>query len=145
MKRIYNVLIFVFVINFCSCNFTSTYHNRPSDKSEAEIVSNQLYDYLAKDQYSDAQFLFSEKFFEITSKDSLRKMFLDIKKLGKYHERSLVNWETLVMQDSSSKSEYVLFYDVVYEYFPAQEMIRLEKENDSIKIVAYQVKSDGFE
>ena len=144
MNSIYKVFILVFSLIFLSCNFNSTYRNRTLDKNEAEIITNKLYEFLERDEFSNATSLFSSKFLEVTPLDSLNKMFLDVKSLGKYEGRALSNFETFVVEGSNPKSEYIFIYDVNYEKFSSQETIRLEKEGDSIKIVTYQIHSDGF-
>ena len=108
MNSIYKVFILVFSLSFLSCNFNSTYRNRTLDKNEAEIITNKLYEFLEKDEFSNATSLFSSKFLEVTPLDSLNKMFFDVKSLGKYEGRAFSNFETFVVEGSNPKSEYSL-------------------------------------
>lgn len=127
-----------------SCNLNTVYTNDLSDKAEAEEIAEQLYNHLEKGNLQEAQNLFSDKFFNVTPPDSLNSMFLRIKNLGKYKNRTLKDWKTLRVAGSKPKAEYMLLYNVNYTSYSAQETLRMEKEGKKIMIVGYQVYSDGF-
>ncbi|WP_133119467.1 hypothetical protein [Avrilella dinanensis] len=116
-----------------------------SDKEDAEKIAEQLYSNLEKNEYQDAHKLFSSKFFDVTPPDSLNNIFQQIRTLGDYKHRTLADWSTFSVTGSRSKTEYMLNYVVEYTLYPAQEIIRMEKEEDEIFIISYEVYSDGFE
>ncbi|MGE8434817.1 hypothetical protein [Chryseobacterium joostei] len=54
-------------------------------------------------------------------------------------DTQLTIWETFVSVGTQPKSQYVLSYKVKRNIQNTQEKITLEKNNDSIKIVGYDV------
>lgn len=128
-----------------SCNLNTVHTNALSDKEDAENIAEKLYYNLNKDDLQEAHNLFSDKFFEVTPSDSLNSMFERIRTLGEYKNRTLTDWKTYRVTGSKSKTEYMLNYVVEYALYPAQEIIRMEKEEDEIFIISYEVYSDGFE
>lgn len=145
MKRvlIYKIsMIIVFAL--CSCNLNTVHSNEKSDLQNAEKIVENLYDYLEEDLFLETHKLFSDKFFNVTPPDSLNSMFLRIKSLGEYENKSLQDWRTLRVSGATPKAEYMLHYKVEYSLYSAQEIIRMEKEEDKIMIVSYEVYSEGF-
>ncbi|KQT23916.1 hypothetical protein ASG22_07775 [Chryseobacterium sp. Leaf405] len=88
--------------------------------------------------------LFSDKFFEITSKEKLLEIFtISQNETGPIQEYNLVKWETFVSKGTNPRSEYLLVYDVKRGLGKTQETFSLQKEkNGDIKIVGYHVNHD---
>jgi phenylpyruvate tautomerase PptA (4-oxalocrotonate tautomerase family) len=138
-------LYFFAVLLFVSCQFNGTNYNEESAKADAEKVTEVLYTDIAKKDFKEAETLFSDQFFKVTRKEDLQKIFTTVsEKLGAYKSRKLVNWQTTATVGTNSSTTYVLVYEVEYENYKATEKIALTKEKDSIKILGYNVNSDGF-
>lgn len=129
-----------------SCHYNSQYLNREEDKNEAEQVTNKLYDFLKSKNYEGTNDLFSKKFFEVTDKEKLLKIYaMTNEKLGDLITTEVESWETKVVKGSNPSSNYVLVYKNKYERFEARETITLTKEEDGqIRILGYNINSDGF-
>ena len=130
-----------------SCNFNANISsdNREQDKNDAEEITSLMYAYLENKDFEKAHAFFSPRFFEVTPQKKLDEIFITSdKQLGTVKTRNLIKWETRVKSGTNSSSEYLLVYNVIREKFNSTEMIRLEKEKNEIKIIAYNVQSDGF-
>ncbi|RTY85912.1 hypothetical protein EKL32_28245 [Flavobacterium sp. GSN2] len=137
--------LFLLSLISISCNFNSHYTNREIDREEAERVTTKFY-YLLRDKNHKNTFeLFSQKFLEITDTTQLNEIYITSdEKLGNITDQTLLSWETNIIEGSNPVSEYLLVYNVKRNKFDSKEIIRLEKENGVIKILAYNVSSDGF-
>ncbi|AZA77615.1 hypothetical protein EG347_08850 [Chryseobacterium sp. G0186] len=138
MKKLLFLLIsFLFI----SCNFNQTYHNREEDKKDAEKITGKFYSLLKKNNREEAFKLIDNKFFETTNKKQLNQMIDDINaECGdKISDTQLKIWETSVSVGTNSKSQYILLYRVERNIQNTQEKFTLEKDDDSIKIVGYDV------
>ncbi|WP_213280347.1 hypothetical protein [Chryseobacterium indologenes] len=140
MKKYILILISLFLI---SCNFNKTYRNREEDKQYAGKITEKFYSLLKKDNREEAFKLFGNKFFKITNKEQLKQMLDMINKdCGNSIDTiELTTWETFVSVGTNPKSDYVLLYKVNRNIKNTQEKITLQKNNDSIKIVGYDVKA----
>jgi len=138
MNKYILILITLFLI---SCNFNKTYRNREEDKKEAEKITEKYYALIKENNRQEAFKLIGNKFFETTNKKQLNQMIDDINaECGdKISETQLTNWETFVSVGTNAKSQYVLLYKVKRNVQNTQEKITLEKDDDSIKIVGYDV------
>lgn len=126
-----------------SCHFTSSRSNLESDRDEADLVIEELYDYLEEEEYDKAEKLFSEKFFEVTDREGLRKIFeVTRKKGGKIISNEIVYWKTFVVKGTDPKAEYRLIYKVKRDSATTNEDFALMKEGNKIKIVGYHVTFD---
>lgn len=135
--------LIAFSILFFSCNINSTSTNNESDKIEAETVTNKFYHYLEMNEFDKAKSLFSNKFFEVTDKEKLDKIFRKtIEDCGNLTNFTLEDWNTFIVKGTNSKSEYILLYNVIREKKQTMEKIGLIKEGDDIKIVSYNVNFD---
>ncbi|OCA79866.1 hypothetical protein BBH99_05325 [Chryseobacterium contaminans] len=125
---------------FIGCNFNKTYRNREEDKQEAEKITEKFYSLIKNNNRKEALKLFGEKF-KLTRKDQLNKMLNEINSScgSKISDTKLTTWETFVSIGTNPKSEYVLLYKINRNIKNTQEKITLEKNNDSIKIVGYDV------
>jgi len=141
-------LLFGFIFTLCliSCNFNKTSINRKSDKIDAEKVTDELYSYIKKKDFTRAEKLFSDQFYAVTNRAGLHDIFQKTNKtLGDYEGRELLDWKTNIIVGTNSKSEYFFVYEVKYQKFKAKETIVMFKEDDGvIRIVSYNVSSDGF-
>jgi hypothetical protein len=143
MKNLYFLLFLSFML---SCNFNTTSSNSESDKREGEEITHKLYYYLETTDFKKAEHLFSEKFFEVTDREKLQKIFSQTQdQLGNIQNFSLLEWNTFVVKGSNPKSEYLFLYQVEREKKPSVEKIGMIKENDSIKIVSYHIQFDFLE
>lgn len=142
-------LFFLIIIAFSatSCRFNATYRKQESDREDAEKVANALYGHIIDSSYKAADNLFHEKFFQVTPKDSLHKLYRKAKaSLGIFKNNNLIEWDAQQTVGTDDKTQYVLLYKVGYSKFEATERINLIKEegSDSIKIIGYHIDSPGF-
>ena len=143
----FSKILFLCFITFigAGCNFNATYKNREADKQDAEKITSKLYSYIDSGKYNQTHELFSEKFLAVTDTAKLNQIFTTTyEKLGKIKDRKLQRWETVVVKGTTPISEYLLIYDVSREKYKSIETIRMLKEKDIIKIISYNVNSDGF-
>ena len=146
MKKIV-VIIIVIVASFfyTECSFNGTYVDEASEKIKAEKITEKLYSYISKKDYKRAEKLFSESFFKVTNRQILNNIFIKTNSdLGEYKTKKLIDCKTKRVVGNSPSSEYLLVYDVSYELFKAKETINLLKEGQEIKIIGYNVNSEGF-
>jgi len=143
MKKI--IFYGISMLFLVGCNVNTVHPNEISDKEDAEKIAEQLFSSLEQNNFLEAQDLFSDRFFEVTPRDSLNSIFERVKTLGKFKHRTLADWNTFRITGSNPKAEYTLNYVTEYSLFPAQEIIKMEREDSLIKIISYHVYSDGFE
>jgi hypothetical protein len=143
MKKYVLILIALILV---SCNFNKTYHNREEDKKDAEKITEKYYQLIKGNNKQEAFKSFGEKFFDkkygkINSKEQLNQMIDDINiECGdKILNTQLTIWETFVSVGTNPKSQYVLSYKVERNIQNTQEKFTLEKDDNSIKIVGYDV------
>lgn len=128
-----------------ACNFNSTYLNRENDRDDAKKIGDKYFELLKKSDYVATFKLFSDNFWTVTPKPKMSEIYQSIsKKLGKLQSITLDQWETRVLKGTNSSSEYILYYLNHYEKFDAKETLRLVKEGDDIKIIAFNINSDGL-
>jgi len=140
-----NTLIVLLFISLSGCNFSSTYLNREEDKNDAEKIATKLYSCLEKKDYNELHKLISKRFWETTSATKLDDFLRTIDvKLGSIKSKNLDHWETKVIVGSKPSSTYILYYLVKREKFVARETVTLTKENNEIKILGYNVNSEGM-
>jgi len=134
------ILLSILTIVFAGCNFNTTSTNNEYDRKDAEKITNKFYHYLDMNDFKKAETLFSEKFFEVTDRDQLQKIFeKTVEDCGTLTNFELQDWNTLVVKGSNPKSEYVLLYKVSRKKKDTMERVSMMKENDSIKIVGYHL------
>ncbi len=84
-------------------------------------------------------------FFNVTNRDGLETIFKKTAEtLGNYKYKKLIDWKTNRVEGSNAGADYLLIYEVTYDKYKAQETIRLIKEGSSIRIIGYNINSDGF-
>ncbi|MCD9853917.1 hypothetical protein LUD75_04335 [Epilithonimonas sp. JDS] len=126
-----------------SCSFNTTRQNRESDKKDAEKITQKFFTLMKQNNREQSYELFSSRFFKVTNKEKLNDMFdWTQKEGGAFSNYSLSHWETLVVNGTDSRSEYLLTYYVTREKMNTEEIFSMQKEGDSIKIVGYKINLD---
>lgn len=140
-------IIIIFISFLTACNFSANVKNENSlqDKNDAESIAGKLYLYTSRKNYESILKLLSRDFYNVASKEQFLE-FLKAKeeKLGEYKEFTLLDWKTTNNKGTNSKTEYILLYKVVYSKYQSEEKISLIKENNEVKILGYNVNSEGF-
>ncbi|WP_027383542.1 hypothetical protein [Epilithonimonas caeni] len=138
MKKYSSIL---FIILLTGCNFNTVYKNREQDKQDAEKVTEKFYSLMNSNNRQKAIKLMSQKLFKITSKEKFNQILDESsKECGNIISDSLIHWETVAVEGTNPKNEYVLIYDVKRDIKNTQEKFTLYKENDSIKILGYDIR-----
>lgn len=142
------ILLFVTIagcIGMTSCHVNSTYQNRDEDRREGEKVISELYDFIEKGNYDEAYKLFDKKFFDVTDTQKLNRIFeVSQNRLGKIKSYTLENWQTEAIVGTDPKTNYFFVCIVKRSNFDSKETVILEKVKSTIKILGYNVNSDGF-
>ncbi len=147
MKNKIYTLLFLFSLLFTAtgCNFNSAYLNREEDKKEGEKVADQFYALLQQKDLKKLSPILSNQFKAVTSTQKLNDYLTGtINKLGEIKSKKLDHWETKVIRGSNPSANYVLYYVVEREKFQAKETVTLTAENDQIKVLGYNVNSEGL-
>ena len=139
------LLILLISIFISSCTFNSSYVDRDVDRQEAERVTVKFFYLLRDKKFNETHSLFSPRFLEVTNKEKINQIFqTSEERLGSIKDQILESWNTNIVKGTNSKSEYLLVYKVKRTKFDSKEKIRLEKENDTIKILYYNIESEGL-
>lgn len=136
-------LIILSTILLMNCNVR--HDNNIIDKVEGEEIANQFYYHLQMEEFDKAEKLFGEKAFEENSREDLKNYFkATIAQFDNLKNFQLDHWETSVVDGSNAKGQYIFFYYVTR--FPKHtfEKLYMEKENDSIKIIGYEVTLENY-
>jgi hypothetical protein len=147
LKHSFNFIFIVLsALAIVGCQFKRTYLNSEEDKKDAEKVAQSFFESVKHKNYDSSMVFFSDRFFEVTSKDKLVKMFeMENKKLGNLKEISLSKSETSRTEGTNPSGSYELQYINTYDSAQATETIRMTLEKDKkIKILAYNINSDAF-
>jgi len=108
-------------------------------------VAQGFYDLIKKGDYAKTYVLFSDKFFAVTDTSKLNNLLKAIDdKLGSIENTQLEKWETQVITGTDENSTYALQYVVKHKKFESKEFFTMVKEDGQIKIIGYNVNSDGF-
>ena len=144
MKKL--LLILIIPILATSCHFSNKYQNRESDKQDAEKIASELFKYIRQSDFENASLLFDQKFYDVTPKEDLFKIFQSTeKKLGKLKTTELGDWNTMVSEGSIDQGIYNLIYKSEFEKDYAELKISMMSNGKGeIKIVGYNVKSKAF-
>lgn len=140
MRKIFFVLGFLF---FISC--TITHKDNEIDKNEAEKIANKFYYYQEMGRLSEIHDLLSN---EAKTEESLQEW--DELIIGAYHEFGKVKnfeldkWSTFTADGLITRGEYLLQFYVTRIPKKTFENLYLIRENDSIKIAGYEIKTDGY-
>ena len=144
MKKTF--LILLMPILLISCHLSNKHINRESDKQDAEKITAELFEFLKQSDFDNASDLFSDRFFEVTTKAELLVIFEGTsKKLGTLNKTELTDWNTTISEGAIDAGIYNLLYNADFEIDKAAINISLEKsENGNIKIIGYTIKSNAF-
>lgn len=125
------------------CNIR--HDNHIIDKIEAEEIANQFYYHLQMEDFKSAEKLFSEKAFETNTREDLLNYFkATIYTHGNLSNFVLDYWDTSVIDGKDSRGQYILYYYVTRYPKHTFEKLFLIKENDSIKIVGYEITLEDY-
>ena len=139
------LLILLISIFISSCTFNSSYVDRDVDRQEAERVTVKFFYLLRDKKFNETHSLFSPRFLQVTNKEKINQIFqTSEERLGSIKDQILESWNTNNVKGTNYKSEYFLVYKVKRTKFDTKERIRLEKENDTIKILYYNIESEGL-
>ncbi|MDQ0641356.1 hypothetical protein QF042_004921 [Pedobacter sp. W3I1] len=147
MKNKFYAALYLLCLFFTltGCNFNSAYLNREEDKKDAEKVADQFYALVEKNDLKNLSPLLSDQFKATTSTQKLNDYLTGaVNKLGEIKNKKLDHWETKVIRGSNPSAKYVLYYVVERAKFQAKETVTLTAENDQIKVLGYNVNSEGL-
>lgn len=147
MKNKIYASLYLFSLLFIAtgCNFNSAYLNREEDKKEGEKVADQFYALLQQKDLKKLSPILSNQFKAVTSTQKLNDYLTGtVNKLGEIKSKKLDHWETKVIRGSNPSANYVLYYVVERTKFQAKETLTLTAENDQIKVLGYNVNSEGL-
>lgn len=145
MKSSIKIIVSFFLFMLWGCNINGTYLNEESEKKDAEKITEKFYVLNGLKKNDKLETLFSDEFFKVSSSEDLQRILqMTNTRLGGFKSKKLVDWKTIRVTGSKASTEYFLTYDVLYDKFSAKENFRLMKEGDEIKILSYNVNSDGF-
>lgn len=140
-------IIYLFIIAlFVNCNVNRTYNNRESDKAEAEVVTNKLFENLQNSDFENAGLLFADKFYEVTPKDKLFELLkASDEKLGKINKYEILSWRSTVTEGGVESGKYLFLYKLICEKNEGKLKITLHKNDKGIiEVVGYSLGSDAF-
>lgn len=144
MEKLRLVLLFV-LLSSCNFNGNVSFDNEEEEKENAQSVAALFYLYIAQNNHEKATGLFSDSFFKVDSKEKLLKTLSRTNELlGEFKDYKLEDWKTRRTKGSDAKTEYLLVYEVKYSKFTALEKISLIKDGELIKIIGYNISSEGF-
>ena len=146
MKKTNTLIILFVALTFFGCTFTTTYTNREKDKGEAETVADKFFDYVKQNNYSATFQLFSPQLLKESPEGKIYEIYQYSRRhLGNLRKTNLIDWETKVIEGSTTSSNYTLKYENTYDSSLAIEIFRLIKDDhNQIKITAYNINSDIF-
>lgn len=147
MRMFFASVVLGCYVLFSNCTFNATRSGMGSDKKDGEKIANAFFGMLIDHDYSKTDKLFSEELLKVLPSDSLHKILESTTtKLGAFKSNALVEWNTLDVSGTDSKTEYLYVYDVKFEKYDAKitlGMLRKEDEED-IKILKFDIESPGF-
>ncbi|OCK51672.1 hypothetical protein BA768_02865 [Chryseobacterium sp. CBo1] len=140
MKKYILILIsFLFI----GCSYDKIYENRESDKQDAQKVINKFYFLIQQNNKEKVFKLFSNRFFQEVGKERFEKILDKTDNdFGKVKDYELTNSWTQIIKGSNPISKYELSYLVTRDSTQTKEYFRMQKENDTIKIISYRVDFD---
>lgn len=140
MKK--NILILISFL-LVSCSYDKIYENREVDRQDAQKVINKFYYSIQQNEREEVFKLFSDRFFKEVGKERFEKI-LDKTELdfGKVKDFQLTNSWTQVVKGSNTQSRYELSYIVTRDSTQTKEYFKMQKKNDSIKIINYRLDFD---
>ena len=128
------------MILIAGCNINATYIDRVNDKTDAEKCINIFYTNLKNNSSKNITWIFSKQFTKKTNEKEFNEFINKINsQIGILQLTTLDHWHTKVVVGTNSYSDYSFYYYNIYERGGTKETIHLIKENDTIKIDAYNI------
>lgn len=140
MKKYFLLLIsFLFI----GCSYDKIYENRKEDKQDAQKVTEEFYSLIQQKNKEEIFKLFSDRFFKEVEKGRFEQI-LDktTNDFGKVKDYELTDSWTQIITGSNPISKYELSYLITRDSTQTKEYFRMQKENDTIKIISYRVDFD---
>ncbi|CAD7807221.1 hypothetical protein CHRY9390_01628 [Chryseobacterium aquaeductus] len=139
--KMYILILISFL--FIGCSFDKTYENRESDKEDAKKVTDRFYFLMQENNHHETFKLFSIRFFDEVGKEKFKQILDDTNiEFGKVKNYELINSWTQIIEGSNPISKYELSYLVTRDSIQTKEHFKMQKENDTIKIIAYRLDFD---
>lgn len=127
------------------CHFNAKYVNDISDKEVAEKVTDSLHKLTENRDFKGVDALCSKQFLAVSGKEGLLNILVKVqKKLGDFKSSRILEWKTSRVEGANPSNSYHFVYEVEYQNYKAIETIDLIKEDKKVKILAYNINSDGF-
>ncbi|CAH0224264.1 hypothetical protein [Chryseobacterium sp. Bi04] len=138
-KYILTLISFLFI----GCSYDKIYENREADKQDAQKVINKFYFLIKEDNNKEVFKLFSDRFFKEVGKERFEQILDKTDNdFGKVKDYELTDSWTQIIKGSNSISKYKLSYLVTRDSTQTKEYFRLQKENDTVKIISYRLDFD---
>lgn len=104
-----------------------------------------MYEQIKNRKFKEPNSLVSNAFLSVSGEDGLLNILVKKQKiLGDFKSSRIVEWKTHRIEGSNPSNLYHFVYEVEYENYTAKETIDLVKEEKEVKILAYNINSDGF-
>jgi len=133
--------MFIMISTVISCTVKTTTTDSIEDKNKAEAISDKFYNALKKQQYPSTISLFSPKFFHVLSRETLLKNYTKIaNEQGTVVSSDLIEWHTKTVSNDQSKNVYTLTFNVKRTLNKTIETLTFYMENNTLKIVNYDIK-----
>ena len=129
------ILLLSVIISLAGCNLNTKIHNDEFDKMEAEKITSAFYGGAVTNDYSKIDTLFSPIQYTKQKRDSLGIFIKDIHdQFGTIVTWNLVDWQTIDVKGTDSKTEYVLIYNVEFSSKSVIETFIMRKEDGKVRI-----------
>lgn len=143
-KKIKLILCFLSLI-LVSCHFSATFQDEVNERDKAQDVVDSMYNNVNLRDLKKAAFFFADEFYAVTNESQLYEIFAKTRRvLGDYKSKTLISWKTARVEGDNPSSEYLLVYSVTYAKYKANETFRLKKDKGVVRIISYNVNSEGF-
>ena len=128
------------LLTITGCNINATYIDREDDKKVAEKCINIFYTNLKNNNLKYITSFFTDQFKKKTNEIEFNNFINNINtQIGILQMTTLDHWHTKIVVGTNSYSDYWFYYYNIYEKGGTKETIHLIKENDTIKIDAYNI------
>ncbi|KAB1230979.1 hypothetical protein [Chryseobacterium viscerum] len=136
-------ILILFSFLFVGCSYDKIYENRETDRQDAEKIINKFYYSIQQNEREETFKLFSGRFFKEVDKERFEQILDKTKRdFGKVKDFQITNSWTQVIKGSNTQSRYELSYIVTRDSTQTKEYFKMQKENDSIKIINYRLDFD---
>ncbi|PZF73751.1 hypothetical protein [Taibaiella soli] len=141
MKAIFKGNKLLVVLLLASCNVNATYEDREEDKMEVEAVADSFYNRLEQGDHTGSYSFYTKKFLEVTDTSKIRALYKNIEGMcGIITSYKLLDWKTLIVKGTNSKSEYYLQYEAIRSHCKTLETLTFKKEDGRIRITTCDIK-----